>query len=394
MYLTNKRIQFKFKYLIFKIIVFFLFRISNPILLYFLSEDCCDQKFRTDEKKFDYLKEFNNLSSKYKKDFFLNSFLKEISLVSYDFSHQLKKDNNEIHILINMNNKYIYPTLVSINSALKNSNKNKNTLVYHVLCPNDIRRSFLKKLKSLLNFYPKNLIIVIYSMGNLFNRYKGSRFSEVTFYRLLSPIFIPLKKIIYLDSDVLVFKDLEEMYNLSFNNNYILGILDYLSFGTDYLGLNSEKYINAGVLLINLEKIRKDNKYYEMLYMYKTFKKLNNNDQTIINYVLYPNIGKLPPKFGIFNFNSIFDIKYLYLQKIRQNMNLTEIINAFKDPVIIHYTLCNPKVWYSNSKFVTKYTREGTIKKLKCQKYHSIWIESAKNTSFYDEIAKFYKIKR
>ena len=324
----------------------------------------------------------------------MNSFLNEISLVSYDFSPQLKKDNNEIHILINMNNKYIYPTLVSINSALKNSNKNKNTLVYHVLCPNDIRRSFLKKLKSLLNVYPKNLIIIIYNMGSLFNRYKGSRFSEVTFYRLLSPIFIPLEKIIYLDSDVLVFKDLEEMYNLSFNNNYILGILDYLSYGTDYLGLKSEKYINAGVLLINLEKIRKDNKYYEILYMYKTFKKLNNNDQTIINYVLYPNIGKLPPKYGIFNFNSIFDIKYLYLKKVRQNVNLTEIINAFKDPVIIHYILCNPKVWYTNSKFVTKYTRDGTIKKLKCQKYHSIWIEYAKNTSFFDEITKFYKIKR
>lgn len=109
--------------------------------------------------------------------------------MSYDFSPQLKKDNEEIHILMNMNNKYIYPTLVSIDSALKNSNKNKTTLVYHVLCPNDIKRGSLKKLKSLLNIYPKNLIIIIYSMGNLFNRYKRNRFSEVTFYRLLSPLF-------------------------------------------------------------------------------------------------------------------------------------------------------------------------------------------------------------
>ena len=314
--------------------------------------------------------------------------------MSYDFTPQLKTGNNEIHILMNMNNKYIYPTLVAINSALKNSNKNKTTLVYHVLCPNDIKRSSLKKLKSLLTIYPTNLIIIIYSMGNLFNRYKRNRFSEVTFYRLLSPIFIPLEKVIYLDSDVLVFKDLEEMYNLSFDNNYILGILDYLSYGTDYLGLNSEKYINAGVLFINLEKIRKDKKYIEMLYMYESFKKLNNNDQTIINYVLYPNIGKLPSKFGIFNFNTIFDIKYIYMKKVRQNLNLTELIIAFKDPSIVHYTLCNPKIWYSNSKFVTKYTREGTIKKLKCEKYHDIWVESAKNTSFFGEIEKFYKIKR
>lgn len=383
-----------FKYLLLKIIIILVFRIANPILLYFLSEDFYSLKFISDDKKLQYIKEFNELICKYKNEYFVNTFLKEISLMSYDFSPLLKKDNQEIHVLMNMNNKYIYPTLVSINSALKNANKNKTTLVYHILCPNDIRRSNLKKIKSLLNIYPNNLVIIIYSMGNLFNSYKRNRFSEVTFYRLLSPIFIPLEKIIYLDSDILVFKDLDEMYNLSFNNNYVLGILDYLSYGTDYLGLNSEKYINAGVLLINLEKIRSDKKYIEMLYMYKTFKKLNNNDQTIINYVLYPNIGKLPPKFGIFNFNTIFDIKYLYLRNVRQNLNLTKIINAFNEPSIMHYTLCNPKVWYSNSKFVTKYTREGTIKKIKCTKYHDIWVENAKNTTFYKQIVKYYKIKR
>ena len=56
----------------------------------------------------------------------------------------------------------------------------------------------------------------------------------------------------------------------------------------------------------------------EMLYMAKYNNNLQNNDQTIINYILYPNIGLLPFKYGIFNFDSIFDIKYLYLKLIRQ----------------------------------------------------------------------------
>ena len=316
-------------------------------------------------------------------------------MISYDYTEKLIDDNNPIHIITNMNNKYIFSSIVSINSVLRNSNKNKNTIVYHILCPEDFRRGNINKLKSLLHIYPYNLEIIFYNMGNLFSDYKRNRFSEVTFYRILTPLFIPLEKVIYLDSDVLAFGDLEDMYHLQCNDNYVLGILDLLSNGVDYLGLKSEKYINAGVLLLNLELIRKDHKYYEMLYMTKNNKKikLKNNDQTIFNYIFYPNIGILPSKYGIFNFESILDIKYIYLKLIRQNLNLTELIDGFNHPVIMHYVLCNPKVWYSNSLYVPKYTRIGTISKIRCKRYHDIWIEAAKNTSYFREIIKLYRIK-
>ena len=357
------------------------------------NENYSSFQIKIDTKKEDYLIKFNELKNNYTNISLLNYFLKEISLKSYDYSPLLRKENSVINIIINMNNKYIYPSIVSINSALNNSNKNRTTLIYHILCPNDIRKSNINKLKSLINIYPTNLEMIFYNMGNLFSKYKSNRFSEVTFYRLLCPLFIPVERIIYLDSDVLIFDDLQEMYNLPFNNNYVLGFLDILNYGVDYLGLISEKYINAGVLLINLAKIRNDNKCYEMLYMAKYNNNLHNNDQTIINFILYPNIGLLPFKYGIFNFDSIFDIKYLYMNRIRQKLNLSELIRAFNNPSIMHYTLCVPKIWYSDSKFVNKYTRSGTINKLTCKKYHNIWIEYSKKTSFYKEIVKFYKIK-
>ena len=109
--------------------------------------------------------------------------------------------------------------------------------------------------------------------------------------------------------------------------------------------------------------------------------------------MLYPNIGILPFKFGIFNFDSIYDIKFLYLNIIRQKLNLTELIKAYENPSIMHYTLCVPKIWYDDAKYVNKHTRSGTIYSKKCEKYHNIWIENAKNTSFYKEIVKYYKIK-
>ena len=385
--------KIKFKGFLVKLFISIIFKLSTFIFRYFSRTDIGLIKFEKQWEKSEYLKEYNKLRDNYRNDTFLYSFLREISIICYDYTDKLKTSNNKVHIIINMNNKYIYPSLVAINSILKNSIKNRTTIVLHILCPEDLRRGNINKLKSFLFIYPTNLEIIFYNMGNLFNEYKRNRFSEVTFYRLLAPIFIPLQKVIYLDCDILVFEDLEEMFNLPFNNNYLLGILDILSNGIDYLGLISEKYINAGVLLLNLDLIRKDHKYYELLKMYKYHNKLKNNDQTIINYVFYPKIGILPSKFGIFNFDSIFDIKYIYLKSLRYNLNSTELIQSFRHPVLMHYVLCNPKVWNSHSLFSKKYTRSGTISNNHCKKYHDIWIKYAKNTIFYKEIIKYYKIK-
>ena len=51
------------------------------------------------------------------------------------------------------------------------------------------------------------------------------------------------------------------MYNLNLNDNYILGLYEINSNGLDYLGLNSSIYINAGVALLNLNKMRQGKKY-------------------------------------------------------------------------------------------------------------------------------------
>ena len=104
----------------------------------------------------------------YSQDLFLYSFLKEISIISYDYTNQINKVNNKVHVLVNLNNKYIYPLIVSINSALINSNKNKTTLVYHVLCSNDLSKKNINLLKSLLNLYRTILFtIILYLENNL-----------------------------------------------------------------------------------------------------------------------------------------------------------------------------------------------------------------------------------
>ena len=384
--LYSKRFFYKLTVIIISLFI-------NKNLVYIQRTEFGLIKFPKNGHEIEYITNFNLLKEKNSKDLFLSSFLKEISIISYDYTNKLNLNNNKIHIMVNLNDKYIYPLIVSIYSALINSNKNKTTLIYHILCSKDLRKKNINKLKSLLFIFPTNLEMIFYNMGDTFIKFRNQKFSQVTYYRLLSPIFIPLNRIIYLDSDVLIFHDLFEMFQLNFKDNYVLGFLDILSGAVDYLGLISEKYINAGIILMNLEKIRKDEKHYELLYMALNHKNLKHQDQTIINYVLYPNIGLLPFKYGIFNFPSIFDIKYLYMKRIRQNIDLLELKEALKDPSIMHFVLCYPKVWYENSKFNGVSTRTGTLFNSKCEKFHKIWIRYAKNTPFFKEIMKKYKIK-
>ena len=369
----------------------FLSTFIYKLIEYIQRTDIFLTKYHKDGHEFEYINNFNEIKSKYSNNLFFNSFLKDISIISYDYTNQLNHKNNKVHLMVNLNNKYIYPLIISINSALTNSNKNNTTLVYHILCSKELRKKNINKIKSLLFIYPTNLEIIFYYMGDAFIKFKYQKHSEVTYYRLISPIFIPLERIIYLDADVLIFKDLLEMYQTPFENNYVLGFLDLLSGGIDYLGLKSEKYINAGVLLINLELIRNDNKHYELLYMALNHKKLKHQDQTVINYILYPKIGLLPYKFGIFNFPSDFDIIYLYLKQIRQKLNNSELIKAIKEPSLIHFVLCHPKVWNKNSKYNGFSTRNGTIYGNKCDKFHKMWTNYSMSLPFYKEIKKKYK---
>lgn len=95
----------------------------------------------------------------------------------------------------------------------------------------------------------------------------SGNFTVGTLFRLFIPSIMPsLKKIIYLDCDVLVNLDINELWSIDTEDNAIIGVHDH---GTYYdspksfyntaakLALGDCRlYINAGVLVMNLQKIR------------------------------------------------------------------------------------------------------------------------------------------
>lgn len=91
------------------------------------------------------------------------------------------------------------------------------------------------------------------------------RFTVGTMFRLMLPEMLPnLNKIIYLDADLFVNRDVKELWDIDVSNYFVAGVRDYGTCHHTFMPypvqegiVNRQNYINAGVLILNLDKIRR-----------------------------------------------------------------------------------------------------------------------------------------
>ena len=154
--------------------------------------------------------------------------------------------------------------------------------------------------------------------------------------------------------------------------NYILGFLDSNIDGIKKYGIENATYICAGVILIDLSALRKNNiseKYDKFLD--KNLGKLEQHDQTTINYVCHGKISTLPPKYGIWNFYSFIELQNHCNQLTWLKYNKHELLLAYESPGILHYVAGKPFLMKSNKYFFNE------------------WWEYARKTGYYEEIYKY-----
>ena len=162
--------------------------------------------------------------------------------------------------------------------------------------------------------------------------------TQATFYRLGIPEYLPqYEKCIYLDSDIIVNRNISQLMNEDIDDYYIAGVIAYSIAGKENqflknisLSSDTDKYINAGVLLINLKKIREDGKdkefYDNMIYSFPM------QDQDIINKVCAGKIRTLP-----FKYNAMTKYYKWNHDQYKGLATSEEIDEAWSNPVIIHY---------------------------------------------------------
>ena len=324
------------------------------------------------------------LKKNYNKNENKNIIKGRLFLYKEDENNSKETNKNKISIVMTSDDYGLYPTLVSMASALENNNKKENILIYHLLLSHDFNMEYIEYFESLKENY--DFRINYYQIpNNIFNNVRRWKKTYTVYFKLLIPIIFPdFERVIYLDSDTLIFKDLSEMFNLPFNNNYILGYPFHTPWMVTINHKHPKIYINAGVLLININKIRRDNKDFELIdFTRKYTKRLFFLEQDGINFVYYKKMGLLPLKYGVYLYGNITDFKKKYLYKLKIKIDLNELKKAIDDPSIVHLCCCNPKVWYRKTKHENKFNHI-------CKRYQREFYFYANKTKYYDNIYNEY----
>ncbi len=175
----------------------------------------------------------------------------------------------------------------------------------------------------------------------------GNKYSVYSLLRLFIDQYIPEGKVLHIDVDAMVLKDLAPLYNTDMGDNQIAMALDwtmpvsYFDYYRDYRKIRKEypgdsrkdwkkyskNYCNAGVILFNLDNIKGSGKFEKCRQIVKKYK-MNIPDQSTMNKV-----------FG--DRKLILDGKYDEMKKIKE------------DTVIRHYTML-PKPWEDLDSFHRK----------------------------------------
>ena len=327
----------------------------------------------------------NNNKFKYRNKLFTNNILNQPHKLFLFKEDELNiKNKNQIHISMALDNNLVYPTLVSMTSALENNDQNHNIIIYYLLLSHNFNKENIEIFESLKKNY--KVKINYYIIPPRFDKLRRwTNGTQCIYYKLLLPLLLPnLKRIIFLDGDTLVYKNLWEMYNLDFNNNYVLGYPFHSSNMVDKWGIKVKNYINVGCILINLEKIIKENKDIGLIYFSVKYNRgLFFPEQDSINVFFYPNVGLLPLKYGIYLLGNITVFHKNIKKSLRFEINETELIEAIDDPSIVHFSCCFPKLW-------NKITKNAFGYDSVCKRFQKDFYFYANKTKYYSQIYNLY----
>ena len=167
----------------------------------------------------------------------------------------------------------------------------------------------------------------------------------------LIDIFPKIDKLLYLDCDITVNKDLTELFNTDVENNYFAA--NYHAASPDEIkhreALSLKHVYNTGVLLFNLKKMREDKLYNKLIEVRRTNPYILNArslDQLTFNFVCKENIKEFDPKHHLM-FRSNWNLN---LYNNTYNTNYSDFNCVIDDATLIHFVGRDCKPWFNDAK--------------------------------------------
>ena len=253
------------------------------------------------------------------------------------------------NVVLASSNEYCPFLLITLTSLLEN-NKDDFECINIFIFDNGIDNNNKSKILILSEKYPCKITLIKLTIFDsldieLPKMNLKHEWSLTTYSRLFVSSILPtnIDKILFLDCDAIVLGSFKELWDMDLENYYCAAVLDPFNgfqFKNDFWYLNVENYINAGVLLINLEKWR------TMNVEDKFIKFLEDHqgcfffvDQGVINIVLEDKIKIIEPKYNLISYFQFLDYDLAKaFSSIGNEYYTKEIVDESRNnPVFVHF---------------------------------------------------------
>lgn len=269
--------------------------------------------------------------------------------INKNYDALVDRQRDAIQICFICDDGYAMYTNIAVTSIIENKESDTKYDIY--IIASNLSEQNIASFKTLAQ---KDIGISIIQIND-FNKYdhlykKGFPVTTTAIFKFDLPSLLPkLDKVLYLDGDIIVQHGLQNLYKTDINSVYAGVISDYRgqTLKGNYksrLNTNNKIYFNSGVLLLNLDLMRKDN-ISEKLLDYRINGINYYMDQDAFNMVF-------AEKIKVLSFNYNFQMtcwRFMTKEQLQEYYHLPGVNDKYeyiKNAVILHYTAEKPWIYY------------------------------------------------
>lgn len=208
-------------------------------------------------------------------------------------SNEMKDTKKEIPIFFAVDDGYIPFLAVAIQSMVDNASDDNKYLI-KVLYTN----ISVENQQKILKYERSNVDIEFVDLNYYIKKvqdklYTRDYYSKTTYFRLFIPNLYPqYSKVLYLDSDIVILDDIAKLYNIDMGDNLVAAAQDdviqfnrvFQEYAELVVGVaDYRKYFNAGILVMNLDELRKFKFQEKFIYLLDKIRFSVAQDQDYLN---------------------------------------------------------------------------------------------------------------
>lgn len=179
-----------------------------------------------------------------------------------EFNYEISNKGETAHIVFGIDNLFVEPMAVCVLSLIEHNKDLPITIHVITVSISDQNKVRLKNMA-----HENSLHIILHFVDkNIFKNFPSTlSYTSATYNRFLIPMLLDsdIDRALYLDADILCFGSISELFSLNIDQVLLAAIEDHSWNGGKNkvsaeklrkTGFKCDRYFNAGVLLINLNK--------------------------------------------------------------------------------------------------------------------------------------------